>query len=54
MWDGIDLDMILENGDLLFKSLNQSRLLGADDLPQTGHSILLGLLEHEDIKCSCN
>ena len=34
-WDGTDLDMILENGDRLFKSLNQYRLLGVDDLPRT-------------------
>ena len=31
-WDGTDLDMILENGDQLFKSLNQYRLLQVDDL----------------------
>ena len=33
--DGTDLDMILEKGDRLFKSLNQYRLLGVDDLPRT-------------------
>ena len=27
--------MILENGDRLFKSLNQYRFLGVDDLPRT-------------------
>ena len=34
-WDGAHLDMILENGDRLFKSLNQYILLGVDDLPGT-------------------
>ena len=34
-WDGPDLDMILENGDRLFKSLNQYRLLAVDDLPRS-------------------
>ena len=33
--DGTELDMILENGDRLFKSLNQYRLLEVDDLPRT-------------------
>ena len=35
LWDSTDLDIMLENGDRLFKSLNQYRLLGADDLPRT-------------------
>ena len=30
-WESADLDMKLENGDRLFKSLNQYRLLGVDD-----------------------
>ena len=30
MWDGAGLDMILENGDRLFKSLNLYRSLGVD------------------------
>ena len=42
-WDGTDLDMTLENGDQLFKSLNKYRLLGVDYLPRTvniyGHSV---------------
>ena len=42
-WDGTDLDMILVNGDWLFKSFNQYRLLGVDDLPRAvniyGHSV---------------
>ena len=29
-WDSTDLDMILENGDRLFKSLHQYRLLTKD------------------------
>ena len=39
MWDGTDNDMILENGDrLLFKSLNQYRLLGVDELLRTANT----------------
>ena len=42
-WDGTDLDMILVNGDWLFKSFNKYRLLGVDDLPRSvniyGHSV---------------
>ena len=39
MWDSTDIDMILENGDrLLFKSLNQYRLLGVDELPMTANT----------------
>ena len=42
-WDGTDLDMTLEKGDQLFKSLNQYRLLGVDELPRTvsmyGHTV---------------
>ena len=43
-WDGgTDLDIILENGDRLFKSLNQYRLPGVDELTSTvtvyGHSV---------------
>ena len=33
-WESIDLDMILENGDQPFKSLNQCRLLRGDHLPR--------------------
>ena len=36
--------MILENGDSLFKSLNQYRLLGVDDLPRTVNIYLLYML----------
>ena len=35
MRDGTDLDMILENGDQLFKSLVLYRLPWVDDLPRT-------------------
>ena len=39
MWDGTDNDIILENGDrLLFKSLNQYRLLGVDELLRTANT----------------
>ena len=43
-WDGgTDLDIILENGDRLFKSLNQYRLPGVNELTSTvtvyGHSV---------------
>ena len=34
-WDGTGLHVILENRDRLFKSSNQYRLLGVDDLPRT-------------------
>ena len=34
-WDGTDFEMILQNVDQLFKSLNQYRLLGVDDLPRS-------------------
>ena len=33
-WDCTDLDMMLENGNRLFKSLNQYRLLTVDHLPR--------------------
>ena len=33
IWDSFDLDSILQKGDLLFKSLNNSRYLGMEDLP---------------------
>ena len=33
--DGTDLDMILENGDRLFESLNLYIFLGVDNLPRT-------------------
>ena len=43
--------MILENGDRLFKSLNQYRLLGVDDLPRTvniyGYSVDIFLLDNK-------
>ena len=43
--------MILENGDRLFKSLNQYRLLGVDDLPRTvntyGYSVDIFLLHNK-------
>ena len=50
-WDGTDLDMILENGDQLFKSLNQYRLLGIDNLPRTvsihNYSVDIFLLDNK-------
>ena len=50
-WDGTDLDMILENGDQLFKSLNQYRLLGIDNLPRTvsihSYSVDIFLLDNK-------
>ena len=33
-WDSFDLDCILQKGDLLFKSLNNYRHLGMENLPQ--------------------
>ena len=33
-WESFDLDMILENGDQPFKSLNQCILLRGDHLPR--------------------
>ena len=33
-WVSFDLDCILQKGDLLFKSLNNYRHLGMEDLPQ--------------------
>ena len=33
IWDSFDLDCILQEGDLLFKSLNKLRYLGMEDLP---------------------
>ena len=51
IWDGTDLDVILENGDGLFKSLNQYRLLEVDDLPRSvniySHSVDIFLLDNE-------
>ena len=50
-WDGADLDMISEYGDELFKSLNQYRLLGVDDLPRTvniySYSVEIFLLDNK-------
>ena len=50
-WDGSGLDMILENGDHLFKSLNQYRLRGVDDLPRTvniySYSVDIFLLDNK-------
>ena len=34
MWDSFDLDSILQKTDHLFKSLNNYRYLGMEDLPQ--------------------
>ena len=34
IWDSFDLDCILQKGDLLFKSVNNYRYLGMEDLPQ--------------------
>ena len=34
IWDSFDLDRILQKGDLLFKSVNNYRYLGMEDLPQ--------------------
>ena len=43
--------MILENGDRLFKSLNQYRFLGVDDLPRTvniySYSVDIFSLDHK-------
>ena len=50
-WDGIDLDMILENGDQLFKSLNQYRLFRVHDLLTTvniySYSVDIFLLDNK-------
>ena len=50
--------MILENGDQLFKSLNQYKLLGVDDLPTTvniyGHSVDIFLLDNKTGKITLN
>ena len=58
MWDGTDLDMILENGDRLFKSLNQYRLLGVDDLPRSvdiySHSVDIFLLDNKTGEITLN
>ena len=57
-WDGTDLDMILENGDRLFKFLNQYRLLGVDDLPRTvniyGNSVDMFLLDNKTDEITLN
>ena len=34
LWKTLDLDRILTNGNLLFKSIGKSRMLGVDDLPE--------------------
>ena len=34
IWDSFDLDSTLQKGDLTFKSLNNYRYLGMEDLPQ--------------------
>ena len=34
IWDSFDLDCILQKYDLLFKSINNYRYLGMEDLPQ--------------------
>ena len=34
IWDSFDLDCILQKGDLLFKSLNNYKYPGMEDLPQ--------------------
>ena len=50
--------MILENGDRLFKSLNQYRLLGVDYLPRTvniyGHSVDIFLLDNKTGEITLN
>ena len=50
-WDVTDLDMISEYGDELFKSLNQYRLFGVDDLPRTvniySYSVEIFLLDNK-------
>ena len=33
IWDSFDLNFILQKGDLLFKSLNNYRYLGMENLP---------------------
>ena len=57
-WDGTDLDMILENEDRLFKSLNQYRLLGVDDLRRTvniyGHWVDILLLDNKTGEMTLN
>ena len=58
IWDGTDLDMILENGDRLFKSLNQYRLLGVDDLPRSvdiySNSVDIFLLDNKTGEITLN
>ena len=50
-WDGTDLDLILENGDQLFKSLNQYRLFRVHDLLTTvniySYSVDIFLLDNK-------
>ena len=57
-WDVTDLDMILENGDRLFKSLNQYRLFAVDDLQRTvniyGHSVDMFVLDNKTGEITLN
>ena len=57
-WDGYDLERILENGDLLFKSLNMLRILGVDDLPARvsicDSAVDIGLLENKTQEITLN
>ena len=57
-WDVTDLDMILENGDRLFKSLNRYRLFGVDDLPRAvniyGHSVDMFVLDNKTGEITLN
>ena len=50
--------MMLENGDQLFKSLNQYRLLGVDDLPRIvniySYSLHIFLLDNKASKITLN
>ena len=58
MWDGTNLDMILENRDRLYKSLNQYRLLGVDNLPRTvniySYSVDIFLLDNKTCEITLN
>ena len=51
--DGTDLDMILENEDQVFKSLNQYTLFGVDDLARAvnvySYSVDIFLLDNTEI-----
>ena len=57
-WDGYDLERILENRDLLFKSLNMLRIIGFDDLPVRvsicDSAVDIGLLENKAQEITLN